>query len=461
MHEMRRAAAFLAAFVAAAAASAQIEVEDLRKLPPTADALRPASIAAMVGLTSLNGKPYWRCELRPEIQLGKLKAGLKAALLIEAVNPQDGSAESTQLLTEDGQPWSSPDAAARSLRYVEWDKPNAPIHLRYGELFYTRVAHGLLMENYTNVDRRGAWVNLNRSRWSAAALANDIRQPELLLFSGSLTLPAPVVQRLELGTAVFFDANPIPAVAGNAFTPPYGAGEDPLTALSVSAAVPIFRNASLLLKLYDEAAAVSYPDRYGRPPTVLRGNAAGLSLQTDQLFIKAETRVFEQGFEPGLFGSDYEYRARTAPQPDQVDPDRIYGIAPDGSPDAPTQGWLALIAYRFLEGAHFALLLEDYNGGGPNSLPRFGLRLLETDLIDVIDARAFYIKRGVQASPRETFLQDLVSLDERSLLLVEVLYQLGGPLFVEAKREFHFQKKQGEDGYEPVQKTTAQLGIRF
>lgn len=469
-HGTRRAHAALSAVFAAwtacsiaFSAGAQIHVEDLRRLSPTAEALRPMSLAAFIGMTTLEGQPYWRFELRPQIRLGEFSAGLKAALLLRGASLEDSSVDSTRLLTEDGEEWNSFDAAARAVRYVEWADPHDPFHIRYGELFGTRVAHGLLVEHYSNLDRRGVWTNINRERWGVSALVNNIDQAELFVFHGYISAKAPVFKQLEMGGTFIFDANPIPVVISPTFDPGYGDAEDPLNAFSLSAAVPLIERESYRVKLYDEVGAISYPSKVisAAEPLLLRGNAAGLSLETDWLFMKGEFRSFERGFEPGLFGSDYEYRARTGPPPGEAVPGQTYGIVPDLRPSAPTQGWVGHIGYSIYDAGHFAAVYEDYNGEGPNSDPRFGLRLIETKLVDVIDARAFYIKRGIRASAEESLMEDLVSLDERSLLLLEIVYHLGGSLYVEASREFRFRKRENGEGFETVQKTTAQLGLLF
>ena len=466
----RRARAALSAVFAAWAAcciafsaGAQIHVEDLRRLSPRAEAVRPMSLAAFIGMTTLEGQPYWRFELRPQIRLGEFSAGLKAALLVGDASIEDSSIGSTRLLTEDGEEWDSFDAAARAVRYLEWADPHDPFHIRYGELFETRAAHGLLVEHYSNQDRRGVWTNINRENWGVSALVNNVDQAELFVFHSYINAKAPLIKRLELGGTFVFDANPIPYVLGSIFGPEYGHEEDPLNAFSLSAAVPLIERDSYRVKLYDELGAVSYPVAAGseEEPLLLRGNAAGVSLEADQLFMKGEYRSFEQGFEPGLFGSDYEYRARTGPLPGEVVPGQLYGIVPDLRPSAPTQGWVGHIGYYIQEAGHFAAVYEDYNGEGQNSDPRFGMRLIETNLVDVMDARAFYIKRGIRASAEETLLEDLVSLDERSLFLLEMVYHLGGSLYVEAAREFRFRKRKNGDGFETVQKTTAQLGLLF
>ncbi len=463
---MRRARAVLSAVFAACcvafSAGAQIHVDDLRRLPPSAEALRPMSLAAFIGMTTLEGEPYWRFELRPQIRLGKFSVGLKAALLLGGANLDESSVGSTRLLTEDGEEWDSFDAAARAVRYLEWADPHDPFHIRYGELFQTRVAHGLLMEHYSNLDRRGVWTNINRKEGGVSALVNNIDQAELFVFHGYINAKAPVFKRLEMGGTFIFDANPIPVVLGPTFDAGYGHAEDPLNAFSLSAAVPLLERESYRVKLYDEIGAISYPSAVGSAePLLLRGNAAGVSIETDQLFMKGEFRSFERGFEPGLFGSDYEYRARTGPPSGKAVPGQTYGIVPDLRPSAPTQGWVGHIGYSILDAGHFAAVYEDYNGEGPNSDPRFGLRLMETELVDVIDARAFYIKRGIRASAEESLLEDLASLDERSLFLLEIVYHLGGSLYLEASREFRFRKRENGDGFETVQKTTAQLGLLF
>ena len=185
------------------------------------------------------------------------------------------------------------------------------------------------------------------------------------------------------------------------------------------------------------------------------GNAVGIGLQVSKLNAKLEYRTFEAGFLPSLFDYDYEVRARTDAE---LLGGGLQGTQFDPTNDS-TKGVFGKAALDVLGQVHVSGLYEDYDGDGPNADPKLGLRIVETDLIQEVDLRAFYIKRGITSSDDESFLEDLVDLDEKSLFIVEVAYNIAGPVQVLVTREFRFRERKDEDGFETIQKTNIQLGL--
>ncbi|MDA1193078.1 MAG: hypothetical protein O3A46_15490, partial [Candidatus Poribacteria bacterium] len=173
-------------------------------------------MTAYTGLTVIDGDPYWRIDLRPDFRFGKLGVGFKIVTLIGAPTAADGTEEDTKILTEDGEEWGNASAYLRTVRYVEWATPRAPLYARYGELFNVRVGQGLLMEGYSNYDRRGGRFNLNReSGWGLQTVINNFKEPEL--FGGRVYIQplklagneTPLLSKLSFGATFLTDINPV------------------------------------------------------------------------------------------------------------------------------------------------------------------------------------------------------------------------------------------------------------
>lgn len=441
-------------FALGSLAQAQLSVGDLRNMSPSVEDLQPARMTAFTGLTVIDGDPYWRVDLRPDLNFGRLGVGLKGVLLIGTPENEDA----TKLLTEDGEEWDSFGSYLRSVRYVRWAYPRSPFYALYGELFDVSIGHGMLMEGYSNLDRRGARVNVNRRVWGLETVVNNIDAPELFGARAYIRplrlakLETPILNRLAVGATYMTDTDPIPE--HEASGAPAGVDEDALQTYALDASVPIISTDSLLVELYDELAFESLPV-LGDEAVDVSGNAVGIGLEVSKLHAKLEYRTFDAGFEPSLFDYDYEVRARTdaallggGTQGTQFNPD-----------NNSTKGVFGKATLNVMDQAHLSGLYEDYDGDGPNSDPKLGLRLVETDLIKEVDLRAFYIKRGITSSDDESFLEDLVDLDEKSLFVVEVAYNIAGPIQVLVTREFRFRERADEDGFETIQKTNVQVGL--
>ena len=433
-------------------ATAQLSEIDLFSQADNAAAANAQSMTAFAGATNVRDSKtganatFFRLDLRPDLTFGRLRVGLKAVLLIG--NPQgdaDGDS-STKILTEDGEEWDTLGAYLRAVRYVQWATPRAPFYARYGELYGVRMANGFVMEGYTNLDRRGLRLNVNQPGWGVHTILNNIDQPELFgarVYARPLELAAvetPLLSKITVGTTHLIDVDPVPDVT-----------DVTLAATAIDITLPIIDRELLSLRLYDELAWLSYPELDPvNPPDTVKGNATGIGLDLTRLHAKLEYRTFNRGFEPSIFGSDYEYRARTK------------GIGIRGPSDTTaTKGYFGAASLDLGTSVLVSGTFEDYDGDGPVGDPRLALQLIETDLVEQLDFRAYYTKRGIHSSDDESFLEDLVDLDEKSLFAMQIAYNLSGPLQLVATREFRFREKADEEGFETIKKTTVQIGFAF
>lgn len=430
---------------------------DTSALAPTLPAATSSSLNAFTGVTVIDGDPYWRVDLRPDFRFGRVGIGMKAVLLVGQPSGDDPDADTkTKLLTEDGEEWDSLGSYLRAIRYIEWATPRAPFYARYGELFDVRVGHGMLMEGYSNFDRRGARLNLDRGSWGAETMLNNFDKPELFggrAFIRPLAGTESLLNRLTLGATALVDINPVPDADGAK-----SAGitdEDPLIAYAGDAAFPLVRSESMLLELYNEVAATSLPsisDAGELTTEAKMGDAVGIGLDVASLRAKLEYRTMQAGFVPTLFGYDYEYLARTPDHGIWFDPTRTA-----------TNGYYGSATMSYQEKAFVGAIFEDYNGDGPDGDPRLSARFVETTLLEPVDVRAFYTKRGIggvdSKNEEQSFFEDLVDLDEKSLFVVEIAYNIQGPMQLVLTREYRFRERADGEGFEPIKKTTAQIGI--
>jgi len=437
--------------------------DDWRTFAPAEPERARSRMDAFTGMTVIEGDPYWRLDLRPNFRFGRLGVGLKAVLLIGAPSSDDPNADTkTRLLTEDGEEWDSPSAYLRAIRFVEWATPRAPLYARYGELFDVRMGHGLLMEGYANLDRRGVRFNLNRKAGGVETLLNNVQDPELLagrIYVKPLAASEGFLNRFTLGATAVVDTNPFPD-ADNPKKQTRGVREeDPLFALALDVSYPIFSSEAFLLELYNEAARLSFPSPLpDRDSTAKSGNATGIGLEVSTLRAKLEYRTFQEGFIPTLFGYDYEYLARTPGARLTQGGEVGFDLTNDT-----TKGYYGAATLSLEEKAFVSAIFEDYNGRGPAGEPRLAARFTETDLLKPVDLRMYYSKRGIggkdSAGKKQSFFQDLIDLDEKSLFVVELAYHIKGPLQIVLTREYRFRERADGNGYEPIQKTTAQLGL--
>jgi hypothetical protein len=416
-----------------------------------------------IGVTVIDGDPFFRAQLQPDIDLGKIGLGLDIVLLY---NPEAKEGEDT-ILAEDGEKWDNISTFLRIVRYVRYGRLNEPVYARFGELDYVTIGHGFIMSGYANYDRRGLRVNLHekKRRVGIETIVNNIGDPTIFggrVFARPLRREGapPILNRLEFGGSYLTDINPLPSKDD----------EDPLIALGVDVGLPIFENRLLSLMLYDDLAFLNTKpkaDATGGTETAT-GNAVGLGLSISKALFKVEYRTFGEGFRPTVFDYTYESikgRAAAAATPDFAGIDLT-------KTDEARRGYFSMMAVRPIPKVHFMATFEDYT----NSEPKLYAGVTESGLIGGLSFRAFYTKRDIglpyadptPGNPNHVtdpgFFEDLVRLDERSAFTVRLGYEVFPRFEVALLREYRFRRIEtadGETGYEPIQKTSFEAGLRL
>ena len=420
-----------------------------------------------IGLTLIEGDPFFRFQLQPEVDLGKIGIGLDLVLLY---NPypeehEDGTMDA-QFLAEDGEEWDNLSTIIRTIRYLRYGGLNEPLYARFGELDYVTIGHGFIMSGYANHDRRGLRVNVSSGTGNVGleTVVNNLADPTI--FGGRAYLRPlqgtgmlSILERLEFGATYLTDIKPdlLPDDEKDDKT----INEEPLIALGADIAFPLIETNRFQLLLYDDLAVlntkqIANPDETERA----MGNAVGVGLSIPKALFKAEYRTFGEGFIPTVF--DYTYEAASTD---------FLGMEEDASGDEAIRGYFSMLAVNPIPKVDLMATFQDYS----NSEPRLYAGITESGLVERMSFRAFYTKRDIGlpyleelGNPNSVkdpgFVEDLFRLDEKSAFTVRIGYELFASFEVAVLQEYRFhqvEKEDGEMGFEPIKKTSVEAGFRL
>ena len=414
-----------------------------------------------LGFTFINGEPFLRFQLQPEIDLGKVGFGLGLVLLYSSSD--DG--EHT-ILAEDGETWNDISTLLRVVRYVRYGHLSESFYTRFGALDYATIGHGFIMSGYSNYDRRGLRLNLSTKTKKAGVetIINDIGAPTVFggrVFARPLQQEEggiPLLNSLEFGTTYLTDIEPDPSLM------PEG---DPLIALGVDVGFPLVHNKTLRLDIYDDIAFLntkSTPkaDEIDEITDVAIGNAIGIGVSLSQALFKVEYRTFGERFYPTIF--DYTYDAAKGVAPD------FLGMDEDNGETQARQGYFSMIAVRPVPQINLIATFEDYT----TTEPKLYAGITESGIAQRTSFRAFYVKRNIgepdpgfpqkEGSKDPSFFEDLFRLDSKSAFIVRIGYEIFPRFEVAILREYRFRRVEdgiGETHFEPIQKTSVEAGLRL
>ena len=373
------------------------------------------------GITRLNGETYYRMQLQPSIDLGKIGFGLDVVLLY---NPDED-----EIRAEDGEKWDSFSDYLRAIRYIRYGhkSPTEPIYMLYGALDYARIGHGTIMGGYSNYDRRGLRLDLNKGMFGVETVLNNFADPTI--FGGRLHVRPlqkegiPLLSRLTFGTTYITDIDPVPNAKE---------GVAPLVAFGLDVGIPIIDIPSLQMELYDDIVLLRYREE------TRKGNIAGIGLGVMRgVHFKIEYRQFGEGFRPTVFNYTYEYE-KAQEWGLQFNDEALKGIY--------SQLTYSLMNKIFLTGAY-----EDYDNRDPN----LHVQLTETGLVEKVSFRGLYTKDQIED------FGDIFDLDEKSLLTLRIGYEIFRPFEIAIIREFRFREKKDGKGFETVRKTSVEVGVNM
>ena len=434
--------------------------------PPDPEELALSKVGLSgLGLTFINGDPFFRLQLQPDIDLGKVGFGLDVVLLY---NFSADEGEDT-FLAEDGETWDDISTILRVVRYVRYGNLGEPFYTRLGELDYVTIGHGFIMSGYSNYDRRGLRLNLSTKtkKVGVETVINNLGDPTV--FGGRVFVRplqkeeggTPILNRLEFGATYLTDIEP--NLIPDEDDKPETIDEDPLIALGADVGIPLINHKLLRVDLYDDVAFLNTKPKEGEPgkTEIAIGNAVGLGLSISKALFKVEYRNFGEGFQPTIF--DYTYDSAKGVGPD------FSGMDEDDDEGEAKQGYFSLLAWRPISKVDFLATFEDYT----TTEPKLYAGITESGLVDRLSFRAFYVKRNIgepdPGFPDKTgsedpgFFEDLFRLDSKSAFTVRIGYELIPKLEIAIIREYRFQQveEDGEIVFKPIQKTSVEAGFRL
>ena len=176
--------------------------------PPKKD---QQSIGGGMGVTFIDGKPYYLLNLAPEFAFGKFGIGFDLNL---RVGKEDGV---VRIRKED---FNDTYDYLRIIRYIRYGLKDDPVYARIGALDYSRLGHGSIMYYYRNSasydDRRiGFEFDLDLEKFGFESMYSDIGhagilgvRPYVRPLKFTRLADIPVIGGFEIGATYASDMSP-------------------------------------------------------------------------------------------------------------------------------------------------------------------------------------------------------------------------------------------------------------
>lgn len=261
-------------------------------------------ITGGVGMTIIDGKPYYLFHLFPELTFGKIGIGLDLNIRVG----EDGKVRS-----ED---FKDAYSYLRLIRYVRYGNKYDPFYARLGSLDYSRIGHGYIMYMYRNsasydLRKIGVEFDADFQKVGFESMYSDVGGAGLfglrgyarpLQFTDAASIP--IIGGLETGATLASDFN---SNANKTWGDPVGTtrlaeGGGALSIVGFDVGLPLLSHEIVRSTLYaDYAKIISYGS----------GAAVGLSLGLRGLGLftidaKYERRFVGSQFLPSYFDAFYE-----------------------------------------------------------------------------------------------------------------------------------------------------------
>lgn len=257
-----------------------------------------------VGMTIIDGKPYYLFHLFPELSFGKIGIGLDLNIRVG----EDGKVRS-----ED---FKDAYSYLRLIRYVRYGNKNEPFYARLGTLDYSRIGHGYIVYMYRNsasydLRKVGVEFDADFQKVGFESMYSDVGGAALLGLRGYVrplqftdAASIPVIGGLETGATLAsdFNANANKTWGDSVGTTRLAEGGGALSIVGVDVGLPLLSHEIIRSTLYaDYAKIISHGS----------GAAVGLSLGLRGLGLftidaKYERRFVGDQFLPSYFDAFYE-----------------------------------------------------------------------------------------------------------------------------------------------------------
>ncbi len=377
------------------------------------DLKRENEFAGGLGLSWINGEPYYLFNLSPDLSFGKFGVGLDVNFRID----RNGN-----LRNED---FNSVSDFLSLIKYVRYGYKRDPFYIRIGGLDKAILGQGNIVYYYNNrasYDNRkiGVELDIDFGKFGFESVYGDLSGKGLLGIRG-YTRPLqftelgkiPVIGKLEFGATFATDLNDYSGVTNAQVDPTTKSlkvlsDEGNITVVGLDALLPVVRTKIINVDLYSNFTKIL---RFGSGATIGTGfSFSGLGLIT--LDLRLERWFNGDQFIPRYFNQFYE----------------IQRMIVDS-----TQGFISskassLVNSRSLGNSYFGELLinvlnfvQIYGSYSRyDKISNSGILRLETDLSPKNASyvfRAYYDKVGIKDE------KDIFTLDDRSILTAEVGYK--------------------------------------
>lgn len=248
-----------------------------------------ASMMGGLGLTTIDGKVYYRVQLAPDLSLGKFGVGLDADLLFndKGIRKED---------------WSPSSRWARVVRYLRWGQKRDKFYTRVGALDAATLGHGFLMYRYSNriddVERKiGMELDLDFGQFGFESVVSNFGRAEIYGGRGYVRplqqTGIPVIKNFEVGLTAVSDVDPDRGRET----------DDGVSAFGFDLGQPLVNTSLLYTGLYFDFGKIN---KFGSGAAV--GVAADLHLPGGvvDLGAKLEQRFLGKRFLPQYFDRFYE-----------------------------------------------------------------------------------------------------------------------------------------------------------
>ncbi|NUQ80986.1 MAG: hypothetical protein HUU10_05175 [Bacteroidetes bacterium] len=397
-----------------------------------------------LGMTYVDGKPYFLFNTAPELSFGPWGLGLDLNLRISP----DGN-----IREED---WDEGYDFIRIIRYVRYAQKRAPLYVRVGQLTSARLGRGLLMYNYSNGisydDRKiGLEFDMRFDKWGFETVSSNVIGADIwggrAYFMPLAETGIPFLSSLETGATFIMDMNEDGRklndggiITDNQFTE-----ANPVTALAFDAGLPLLDNDFIDFGIYTEFGQFAGYGSGGSMglETNLKGLGSFLAISA-----KLEHRINGDQFIANYFGPFYEVERLTRLS-DTLYTTKLQALKDTKNPGNGLYGGLTTTILGTLQ------ILGSYEE--TYRIKNSGLLHLGTDLGDMIPsvlARADYYKRGLSAG------SSVFSLDDRSLLTAELGYKPYPFMVVSMFYQWTF-VPEGDGDYKAVSKVEPKVSFVF
>lgn len=401
-------------------------------------------IGGNVGVTVIDGKPYYLFTLVPELQFNKLTIGLDLNIRVG----EDG-----KIRKED---FDETYDYLRIIRFVQWGRKREPVYARLGALDYTTLGHGFITYKYRNnasYDQRrlGVALDIDMERYGFESLYSDIggggvfgARAFLRPFKLSSTDVAPLLRGLEIGATIASDFHEFAIHT-------LEAQKSPLVVIGLDVGLPILSLPELTSTLYSDVAKFA---EFGSGATVgINVNFTGLGVLAFDA--RYERRFLGSQFLPSYFDALYE-RERHHPF---NDPTALsLAVLQDKSEllrrAGPSQGYFGELSLWAIGTFH---VIGSYSSpAGVKNAGRLHLELETGTVLPGMILSAGYDKRNVGHA---------FKVDNNSLFYVQFGYKPIPFLVLSILYEWTYKERRNEQGYvigyEPQKRVEPKAGVAF